>query len=48
MKQNFLDPKKINYDPIRQDDPFTRKSNRTKMVSGSSKKAGDKDAGKGK
>ncbi|KAI6236660.1 hypothetical protein M3Y95_00181200 [Aphelenchoides besseyi] len=38
MKQNFLDPKKIEWDPIRQDDPFTRKSNRTKVVSGSSKK----------
>jgi len=37
MKQNFLNPNKINYDPIRQDDPFTRKSNRTKMVSGRNK-----------
>lgn len=39
MQNNFLDPKKKHeYDSTGQDDPFTRKSNRTKVVSGFSKK----------
>ncbi|KAI6189545.1 hypothetical protein M3Y97_00020100 [Aphelenchoides bicaudatus] len=38
MKQNFLDPNRIVYDPVKQDDPFTRKSNRTRVVSGLAKK----------
>jgi len=38
MKQNFLDPKKVSHDPTPQDDPFTRKSNRTRMVTGAPKK----------
>lgn len=44
MKQNFLDPKKLIYDPTRQDDPFTRKSNRVKMVAGSSKKTKEEES----
>lgn len=38
MKQNFLNSKKVTYDPVKGDDPFTRKSNRTKVVSGASRK----------
>ncbi|KAI6219037.1 Plus3 domain-containing protein [Aphelenchoides fujianensis] len=46
MTQNFLDATKVAWDPVRQDDPFTRKSNRMKVVSGSSKAKKDEEAGK--
>ncbi|CAD5226442.1 unnamed protein product [Bursaphelenchus okinawaensis] len=38
MRNNFLDPTKLKFDTNREDDPFTRKSSRAKVVAGVSKK----------
>ncbi|CAD5229854.1 unnamed protein product [Bursaphelenchus xylophilus] len=46
MRRNFLDPSKIQFDTNREDDPFTRKSNKAKVVAGGSKKPKEEAAPK--